>query len=380
MTLAILAGVAGALVAVAAAACLWRASIRCEPSVRNAYRWLAVVAVLWGAGFVAEEAMAASGTGTSLTYADLLTLLALPTLGAGLFGLARARRERERDDRRAARAQVRGAVARLADGCLLATSLFVIGWVAVFGSEYRRTDESAGAFALQAIHPIADLIALGVLLALAVRARRLGLAPYLALLAVTVGDSLAVTSRISGGRPGVWALLVQLAGFCLLAAASLPVTGLPRAQTASAVTGPPRAQTSSAVTGLPRAQTSSAVTGLPRAQTSSAGRPRQPSPARPARRPRQPSPACPARRPRQPSPARPARRPRQPSPACPARRPRQPRRTCLGRRAREAGPAGRRRTGCRPPRWSRRWRRLSPRPWPSAGRWGADPSPSPRWW
>src|SRR5260370_2359435 len=103
MTLAILAGVAGGLVAVAAATCLWRASIRHEPSVENAYRWLAVVALLWGAGFIAEDAMAVGGTGsTSLTYADLLTLLALPTLGVGLVGLARASGQAERDDRRAA--------------------------------------------------------------------------------------------------------------------------------------------------------------------------------------------------------------------------------------------------------------------------------------
>src|SRR5215470_3025733 len=237
MTLAILAGVAGALVAVAAAACLWRASLRHAPGVKNAYRWLAVVALLWGAGFVAEDAMAASGTGTSLTYADLLTLLALPTLGVALVGLARWGGEAgegagggeggrpDRNDRRPARVQARSVAARLADASLLATSLFVIGWVALFGSEYRRTDESAGAFALQAIHPIADLIALGGLLALAVRARRLGLAPYLALLAVTVGDALAVGARINGVRPGVWALLVQLAGLCLLAAASLAETG-----------------------------------------------------------------------------------------------------------------------------------------------------------
>src|SRR4030081_1520614 len=100
MTLAILAGVAGALMGGAAAAFLWRGSIRHEPPVRNAYRWLAVVALLWGAGFVAEEGMAVSGSGTSLTYADLLTLLALPALGAGLAGLARASRDAVPDERR----------------------------------------------------------------------------------------------------------------------------------------------------------------------------------------------------------------------------------------------------------------------------------------
>ena len=81
MSLTILAGVAGALVAVAAATLLWRESGRREPSVRNAYRALAAAALLWGAGFVDAESMGASGTGTSLTSADLLTLLALPAVG-----------------------------------------------------------------------------------------------------------------------------------------------------------------------------------------------------------------------------------------------------------------------------------------------------------
>ena len=221
VSLTILAGVAGALVAVAAAALLWRESVRREPSVRNAYRALAAAALLWGAGFVDAEGMASSGTGTSLTSADLLSLLALPALAVGLFGLARAAREGDGDDRPAPRAQARSAAARLADASLLAAALFIIDWVAVLGAEYRRTGESAGAFALQAIHPIADLIALGVLLAVAVRAGRAGLAPYLALLVVAVGDSLAVGARISGTRPGVAAVVIALAGFCLLGAAAL---------------------------------------------------------------------------------------------------------------------------------------------------------------
>jgi diguanylate cyclase (GGDEF)-like protein/PAS domain S-box-containing protein len=221
VSLTILAGVAGALVAVAAAALLWRESVRREPSARNAYRALAVAALLWGAGFVDAEGMAASGTGTSLTSADLLSLLALPALAVGLFGLARANREADGDDRPAPRAQARSAAAWLADACLLAAALFIIDWVAVLGAEYRRTGESAGTFALQAIHPIADLIALGVLLALAVRAGRAGVAPYLALLVVAVADSLAVGARIGGTRPGPGAVVVALAGFCLLGAAAL---------------------------------------------------------------------------------------------------------------------------------------------------------------
>jgi diguanylate cyclase (GGDEF)-like protein/PAS domain S-box-containing protein len=222
MSLAILAGAAGALVAVAAAACLWRGSPRHEPAARNAYRSLAVAALLWGAGFVAQEAMAASGTGTSLTFADLLSLLALPAIAVGLAGLASGRREAAVGDRPAPRAQARGAAAWLADACLLATALFVISWVALFGSEYHRIGgESAGIFAMQAIHPIIDIIALGVLLALAVRAGRPGLMAYLALFVVAVGESLAVGTRISGTRPGVWSVVFQLAGFCLLATAVL---------------------------------------------------------------------------------------------------------------------------------------------------------------
>ena len=221
MSLAILAGAAGALLAVAAAAGLWRESTRREPSVRNAYRAFAAAALLWGAGFVASEGMAATGTGTSLTFADLLTLLALPAVAVGLFGLARARRAADRDDWPEPHAMARGAAAWLADACLMAAALFVIDWIALFGAEYRRIGESAGAFTLQAIHPIADLIALGVLLGAAVRAGRTGLAPYLALLAVAVGDSLAVGARISDSQPGVWAVIFLLAGFWLLAVASV---------------------------------------------------------------------------------------------------------------------------------------------------------------
>jgi diguanylate cyclase (GGDEF)-like protein/PAS domain S-box-containing protein len=219
MSLAILAGAAGALVAVVAAACLWWGSGRHESSARTGYRALAITALLWGAGFADQQAMAASGTGTSLTFADWLSLLALPAMAVGLAGLARGRAaEGAGALRTASPARARGAAAWLADACLLAAALFVIAWVAVLGSQYRRVDQ-AGIFTIQAIHPIADIIALGLLVALAVRAGRPGLVVYLSLLVVAVGDSLAVGSRISGMRPGVWPVILQLAGFCLLAAA-----------------------------------------------------------------------------------------------------------------------------------------------------------------
>jgi diguanylate cyclase (GGDEF)-like protein/PAS domain S-box-containing protein len=221
MSLAILAGGAGALAAVAAAACLWRGSVRHEPPARNAYRALSAAALLWGVGFVAQEAMATSGTGTSLTFADLLSLLALPALGVGLAGLASVPRAAGADDPPAPTAQASGAAAWLADACLLATSLFVIAWVSVLEGDYLRNGRVAGDFLSQAIHPIVDIIALGVLFALAVRAGRAGLVAYLALFVVAVGELLAVGARIGGMRPGPWSVVIQLAGFCLLGTAVL---------------------------------------------------------------------------------------------------------------------------------------------------------------
>ncbi len=225
MSLAILAGAAGALVTVAAAAALWRESMRRESSFRTAYRALAVAALLWGAGFVAQEAMPVSDAGTSLTFGDLLALLALPALGVGLYALARASREASSDGPPGPGTPARSAVVWLADACLLATALFVIDWVALFGSLYHRVGESPGDFTLQAIHPLADMIALGLLLAAAVRAGRPAVAPYLALVVVTVGDSLAVGARISSMPPGAGAVIILLAGFCLLGAAVLVNAG-----------------------------------------------------------------------------------------------------------------------------------------------------------
>lgn len=225
MTLVVLAGTAGALLAAAAAAFLWLGPGRAEPSSRNAYRWLAFAALAWGAGFVAQESLTGTGAVTSVTFADMLSLLALPALGAGVIGLARARHLPGGDGLAGSWAQARSALARVADGCLLATALFIIGWVTLFGAEYRRAGQGAGAFAVDLLHPIADLIVLGVLAGYAGRAGRRGVAPTAALIAVTVADSLSVGARADGARPGTAAVLIQLAGLGLLGAAPL-IAGL----------------------------------------------------------------------------------------------------------------------------------------------------------
>ncbi len=209
---------AGALVACAAAACLWRASTGAEPSVKNAYRWLAVVALAWGTALVVQEGLPDPGLAESLTLADLLALIVLPVLAVGVVALAPARPP----EAQAAPVRQAGAItARLADGCLLVAALFVVGWIVFYGPAYARGGVSAGVFAHDLIHPLADLVVLGILLVYAGDAWRRSLLPWLALLAVTVGDSLAISARMAGLHPGTWALLAQLTGLCLLAAVPL---------------------------------------------------------------------------------------------------------------------------------------------------------------
>ncbi len=210
---------AGTLAAAGAAVVLWRGSSRHEPSVKRAYRWLAATAVLWGAGFIAQDTIGGALTGATfpLTLADLLALLALPLLVVGVATMTHASPV-PGEGQPAPGLLARSAVARVADGCLLAAALFIIGWLALFGAEYATAGVGAGSFALDLIRPLADLIALGTLLAFAARAGRRGLAPGLALLAMTVGDALAAGARISGTTVGAWPLVAWIAGLCLLAA------------------------------------------------------------------------------------------------------------------------------------------------------------------
>jgi diguanylate cyclase (GGDEF)-like protein/PAS domain S-box-containing protein len=221
MNLAVFAWITvGALVACAATACLWRASASAEPTVKNAYHWLGAAAFLWGTGFVVEEALPGQGLAASVTLAGLLALAALVALGTGVVVLSHAGGQAAGDETAPAR---RGGtvVAQLSDGGLLVAALFVMGWAAFYGNAYHRADVSAGAFALDLIHPVADLLMLGAILVYVGAAWRRALLPWLALLAVTAGDSLAVSARIAGLHPGAWAQLAQLAGLGILAALPL---------------------------------------------------------------------------------------------------------------------------------------------------------------
>src|SRR5450755_2637391 len=207
----------GSLAAAGAAVALL--SGRQQPEAdRLARRWLAVTAVLWGGAAIAQNvASGVIGAAGPLTLAGLLSLAALAALALGLAGLASSRPA----GGLASLVQLRLAragVTRLADGCLLAASLFLIGWVTVLAPVYATADVSAGAFAADLINPLADLAVLAGILYLAARGGWRGLLPCLALLLATAGDCLAVSDRIIGSYPGWGAQVTWLAGICLLGA------------------------------------------------------------------------------------------------------------------------------------------------------------------
>jgi PAS domain S-box-containing protein/diguanylate cyclase (GGDEF)-like protein len=216
MTPAGLAGVVAALVmAAVAVASLWRASRQQAGRARRGYRWLAGTAVLvWGNLLASQVATYPVGAAAPvLSFADLPALLVLPALAVGLVSLGPAA------GAAAGRPPRGGRVSRLCDGYLLAAALFLVGWVTLFGRAFASSGDSPAAFAAELVHPLADLVFAGALLGAAGAAGRRGLLPYLALVAVTSADALAVGARVSGDYPGVAALAVGLAALALLALA-----------------------------------------------------------------------------------------------------------------------------------------------------------------
>src|SRR5216684_731052 len=222
MNLAEQAGTAVVVLAAAAAATsLWRGADQHTGSVRRAYWWFALAAALWGAGVIVQDALAGPATSAPfpLTPADLPGLLALGAFVAGLVRLPAGRSEHAGTRHPApGRGRVPGAVAaHLADGYVLASALFVIGWIAAFGPAYPGSGDGPGMFALELVHPLADVLVLGGVLPFAVAAGRRGASPYLALLALSAADALAVGARVTGGYPAVGAEVLQVIGFGLLA-------------------------------------------------------------------------------------------------------------------------------------------------------------------
>src|SRR5271166_3339626 len=232
--------VLGMLAWCAAAVSLWLGARRYDSAVGRAYRWLAGGAALYCAGLVIQGILGGTlNPAPDLSFTDLPPLLALAALAVGTAMLTTA--EREGGSRPQAGRQARpdgsegaeGSAGRrdsvlpgLADGYVLAVALLVIGWITLFSGEFHRSGERPGTFLLALIHPLADLAVLGALLPMVTTAWRRVTLPYLALLAVAVGDALAVGQRVSGGHLGVAAQLMPVVAALLLGLAPWRVTAV----------------------------------------------------------------------------------------------------------------------------------------------------------
>ena len=213
--------VAGFLVTAIAVLSLWRGALRQPWPDQRAYRWFALAAGLVFADMIVSQTVSlpAGETAMVVSFADLPGLLVLPVMAAGLAALASSARGAVAETRsvRHPRRGIGAVCAYLADGYVLAAALFLIGWVTLFGHIFAGSGEDASAFAAELIHPLADLMVLGATLPLVQAAGRRGVTPYLALLAMTVSDALAVGARVTGAHPGAGALIAQLAALALLA-------------------------------------------------------------------------------------------------------------------------------------------------------------------
>src|SRR5262245_3527928 len=237
---------AGVLAAAGAAVSLWLGAERYAGPSRRAYRWFAVASVLWGAGVIAGQVLAppVGAAAIPLSFGDLPSLLALLVVASGFARLGAAGSRdagvtrplaRSRDAATArppagpndavlapppAGVRARSTLAtRLTDGYILASALFLVAWVTVFRMVFLRAGAGVPTFAVELIHPLADLILLGACLPLAAAAGRRGAIPYLAVLVIAAGDVLAVGARTVGAPPRLGTLLVQAAGLALLASA-----------------------------------------------------------------------------------------------------------------------------------------------------------------
>ncbi|MGB6583459.1 MAG: sensor domain-containing phosphodiesterase [Streptosporangiaceae bacterium] len=233
--------VLGMLAWCAAAVSLWLGARRYDSAVGRAYRWLAAGAALYCAGLVIQGILGGTlNPAPGLSFTDLPSLLALAAAAVGIAMLATAEREggssphRFPAGRPARPDGPEGAegpagsgdsvLPGLADGYVMAVALLVIGWITLFSGEFHRSGERPGTFLLALIHPLVDLAVLGALLPMVTSAWRRVTLPYLSLLAVAVGDALAVSQRVSGGHLGVAAQLMPVVAALLLGLAPWRVT------------------------------------------------------------------------------------------------------------------------------------------------------------
>jgi diguanylate cyclase (GGDEF)-like protein/PAS domain S-box-containing protein len=214
--------VLGMLAWCAAAVSLWLGARRYEGAVARAYRWLAAGAALYCSGLVVQGILGTTlNPAPGLSFTDLPPLLALAAVAVGTAMLTMAEREVTSPPQEGPAGSV---LPGLADGYVMAVALLVIGWSTLFSAEFHRSGERPGTFLLALIHPLADLAVLGALLPMVTTTWRRVTLPYLSLVAVAVGDALAVGQRVLGGHLGVAGQLMPVIAAVLLGAAPWRMT------------------------------------------------------------------------------------------------------------------------------------------------------------
>ncbi|MGH3151371.1 MAG: PAS domain-containing protein, partial [Streptosporangiaceae bacterium] len=238
--------VLGMLAWFAAAVSLWLGARRHDSAFTRGYLWLAGAAALYGAGLIVQQVEGpAQGPTSGLSLADLPPLLAVVAAAVGIMMLTSAERlaaqaegqgvprPRRTEVPEGADAATGSVLPGLADGYVMAVGLLVIGWITLFSAEFHRSGDRPGTFLVTLIHALADLAVLGALLPLVTAAWRRVLLPYLSLLAVAVGDALAVGQRALGGHAGVATQLMAVLAAILLGLAPWPVAEVRWARRAS---------------------------------------------------------------------------------------------------------------------------------------------------
>ncbi|QKW34665.1 EAL domain-containing protein [Actinomadura sp. NAK00032] len=179
---------------------LWRAS----------WRWYGIAAASWFVGALGGALADGAGrSALSLSVPDLFYLFALVALVTGLVVPIRLPRD--------AGTWLRYA----ADTYVCACALFVLGWVALFGTLYHRSGEAPPEFLLELLYPLIDIVfvcgALPFVLGAARGHRRLAWMGYGALTAIAAADIVSTFVRLDGGGPSDDPSdILRLAGLLLL--------------------------------------------------------------------------------------------------------------------------------------------------------------------
>ncbi|MFC4906151.1 putative bifunctional diguanylate cyclase/phosphodiesterase [Actinomadura gamaensis] len=178
---------------------------------RASWRWFGIAASAWGIGALSRtlSAMLHGGGTLALSVTDPFYLVAMFALVTGLVVPIRLPRS--------ARLWARYA----ADTYVCVAGLFVLGWVALFGTLFHRSGESPGEFLLELLYPLVGTAlvcgSLPFVLGADRRDRRPAWLAFGALAAFAGADIVTTVVRLRGGAPADDpADILRLAGLLLL--------------------------------------------------------------------------------------------------------------------------------------------------------------------